>query len=88
MIKKANSKTEYEYCIENVESIDVFDAQCKMLEQGLLDLQKDELFIADDGAPTQYYTYRGMEIFVLYDTGLGEIYVHSPIDIHEHILKP
>ncbi|MEX1376232.1 MAG: hypothetical protein AB1Z23_02050 [Eubacteriales bacterium] len=87
MFNKKKSQKEYEYCIENVTTKDTFDAQCRMLQQNLLDLQKDDLVVSDDGSLMQFYIYRGMEISVLYDTDLQEIYVKSPIDIEDYILN-
>jgi len=87
MAKTQKSKI-YEYCIENVTTQEIFEMQCRMLQQNLLDLQKEELIESDDGSLTQFFSYRGMEIMVLYDADLQEIYVQSKIDIEEYIVQP
>ncbi len=86
MFKKKKPE-KFEYCIENVTSKDMFDAQCKALESGIIDLVKEDLIISDDGSPAQYYTYQGEELFVLYDIELEEMYVVAPFDTGEYIIN-
>jgi len=83
-----NKKPEqYEYCIENVTSQKAFEGQCKALENGLTDLVKEDLIIADDLSPMQFYNHFGKEITVLYDTDLMEMYVKAPFDVSEYIIE-
>ncbi len=87
MFGKKKKKSGFEYCIENVSDMQVFTLQCKALEEGLTDLIKEDLIISHDNSPMQFYMYRDMEITVLYDIELSEIYINSPFDIKDFIIN-
>jgi len=85
--KKEDKNQKYEYCIENVTNEKTFKVQCNTLEDNLIDLIKEDLILGDDKSPMQFYMYRDEELTVLYDIELEEVYVSSPIEVLEYIIK-
>lgn len=86
--EKLSSEQEFEYAIENVSNDETFKAQCRNLKDNMIDLFDDGMIESADGESwMQFYLYRDMEITVMYDMDLGEVYVSSPIDIKEYIIK-
>ena len=85
--KKNDIEKKFEYCVENAVNDSVFKAQCKSLKDNLIDLIDDGETVSDDGSVMRFFIYRDMEITVMYDTELQEVYVSSPIDVSEYIIK-
>lgn len=67
--------------------MDTFSLQCKSLKDNLIDLVTEDLIKSDDGSPMQFYAYRDMEITVMYDIELEEVYIDCPFDIEDYIVK-
>ena len=85
--RKKKKAPMFEYVIENVTDESVYKAQCKSLMDNLIDLVDDGKIIDDDGSIMHYFLYRDLQIIVMWDTDLQEVYVDSPIDVGDYIVN-
>lgn len=86
--EKGTFEKEFEYMIGNARTDKTYREQCARLKNGIDNLIDDGVSTSEDGSVMRFFLYRDMEITVLYDIELQEVYVSSPIDISTLIIEP
>lgn len=78
-----SKKYEYDYTICTEFDEDIFNRQCKALEQHIHGIKKG-LFLHDvDNSKLQYYDIGGKELRVVNDFQIGAVYIDSDIELRQ-----
>lgn len=82
-----NRKYEYSYNINANANEKDFLICCKLIENSLPGIKKEELLMDVDGSLIQIYYYSGKEIAVYDDYYVDAVYVDSNVDLEKIIGK-
>ncbi len=77
-------KFKYSYNICDQYAPDLFERQCKALENKIPGLTKKDLLVDVDGSSIQIYFLNGCELNVVNDYEVGALFINSNFDIEPY----